>query len=107
MSMGSTDVGDVSWNIPTGNIYVTTMAAGTAMHDWTAAAQGKSSIAHKGMHMAAQILAEAGRRILKEEDTRQKIQNSFLEAAGNQPYYSLIPAGQKSGAGLQQADSGR
>lgn len=93
MSMGSTDVGDVSWKIPTGNIYVTTMAAGTAMHHWAATAQGKSTVAHKGMHAAAQILAEAGRRILEEDDTRQKIRNSFLEAVGNQPYYSLIPIG--------------
>lgn len=91
MRMGSTDVGDVSWLVPTGNIYVTTMAVGTLMHNWTATAQGKSIIAHKGMHAAARILAEAGRRILEEEDTRRQIQKGFLRAVGNRPYESLIP----------------
>lgn len=95
MVMGSTDVGDVSWNVPTGNFCVTTMAAGTIMHKWTATAQGKSSIAHKGMHTAAKILAEAGRRILEETETRKKILDGFAKKTGNQQYYSLIPESTK------------
>lgn len=88
----STDAGDVSRNIPTGNIYITTMSTGTPLHSWVAAAQGKSAAAHRGMHTAARILAETGRRLLEEEDTRRKILQSFSEAVRNQPYRSLIPS---------------
>lgn len=91
ISMGSTDVGDVSWNVPTGSIYVTTMSAGSIMHGWSVVAQGKSSIAYKGMHAAAQILAEAGIRILKSEELQKKIRDSFEQAKGTQQYKSMIP----------------
>ena len=49
----STDVGDVSWIVPTVHLNIPTFAAGTALHSWQAVAQGKSSIAHKGMLYAA------------------------------------------------------
>ncbi|MDY4969711.1 MAG: amidohydrolase [Lachnospiraceae bacterium] len=91
MGMGSTDVGDISWNIPTGIIYLATMSSGTTMHSWTAVAQGKSSVAYKGMHTAASILAEAGRILLEEKTVRTKIQDSFAKATFRKPYYSLIP----------------
>lgn len=53
----STDVGDVSWIVPTVHLNIPTFAAGTALHSWQAVAQGKSSIAHKGMLYAAKIMA--------------------------------------------------
>ncbi len=83
---GSTDVGDVSWQLPTTSINVTTVAAGTVLHSWNAVAQGKSSIAHKGMHAAARILAEAGYRLLTEEETREKIQKDFRKVRGTEAY---------------------
>ncbi len=39
---GSTDVGDVSWVVPTGKVDINCYAAGTALHSWQAVAQGKS-----------------------------------------------------------------
>ena len=42
INLGSTDVGDVSWQVPTGLIGVTTEAAGCALHTWQIVAQGKS-----------------------------------------------------------------
>ena len=53
----STDVGDRSWIVPTVHLNIPTFAAGTALHSWQAVAQGKSSIAHKGMLYAAKIMA--------------------------------------------------
>lgn len=91
MGGGSTDVGDVSWNLPTGVVYINTMASGTVIHSWSAVAQGKSSIAHKGMHTAADVLADAGRRLLEEAETRQRIQKSFQELTSEKKYVSLIP----------------
>lgn len=42
INLGSTDVGDVSWQVPTGLIGVTTEAAGCALHTWQVVAQGKA-----------------------------------------------------------------
>ncbi len=48
INLGSTDVGDVSWQIPTGLIGVATEATGCALHTWQIVAQGKSPLALKG-----------------------------------------------------------
>ena len=62
---GSTDVGDVSWVVPTGQVNVNCYAAGTALHSWQAVAQGKASIAHKGMLTAAKVMACTGVELLE------------------------------------------
>lgn len=55
--MGSTDVGDVSWNVPTGGFRTATWVPGTPAHSWQAVAAGGMSIGHKGMMLAAKVLA--------------------------------------------------
>lgn len=54
---GSTDVGDVSWVVPTAGLSTATWVPGTAAHSWQAVAAGGMSIGHKGMMMAAKTLA--------------------------------------------------
>ena len=54
---GSTDVGDVSWVVPTGQFSAVTWAAGTPGHAWQIVAQGKGPVAHKGMLFAAKVMA--------------------------------------------------
>ena len=55
--IGSTDVGDVSWVVPTVQARVATCAIGTPFHTWQTVAQGKAPAAHKGMVHAAKIMA--------------------------------------------------
>lgn len=55
--MGSTDVGDVSWKVPTVQARGATHAIGTALHSWQATAQGKLPHAHKGMVHVAKVMA--------------------------------------------------
>ena len=55
--MGSTDVGDVSWVVPTVQARVATHAIGTPGHSWQITAQGKSGQAKKGMVNAAKVMA--------------------------------------------------
>ncbi|MEC7194516.1 MAG: amidohydrolase, partial [Pseudomonadota bacterium] len=50
---GSTDVADVSWVVPTVSLWGANYAIGTPFHSWQMTAQGKSSIAIKGMTHAA------------------------------------------------------
>jgi aminobenzoyl-glutamate utilization protein B len=54
---GSTDVGDVSWAVPTAGLRTATWVPGTAAHSWQAIAAGGTSIGLKGMMVAARTLA--------------------------------------------------
>jgi len=57
LSGGSTDVGDVSWVVPTVGLTTATWVPGTAAHSWQAVAAGGTSIGSKGMMLAAKSLA--------------------------------------------------
>jgi aminobenzoyl-glutamate utilization protein B len=54
---GSTDVGDVSWNVPTVGLHAATWVPGTSAHSWQAVACGGTEIGTKGMLVAAKTLA--------------------------------------------------
>jgi Metal-dependent amidase/aminoacylase/carboxypeptidase len=58
-SYGSTDVGDVSWNVPTAGLRTATWVPGTASHSWQAVASGGTSIGVKGAELAAKTLAKS------------------------------------------------
>jgi aminobenzoyl-glutamate utilization protein B len=55
--LASTDVADVSWNVPTVQIRAATWVPGTAAHSWQAVAASGMSIGHKGMMVAAKTMA--------------------------------------------------
>ena len=57
MSFGSTDVGDVSWTVPTIGFRTATWVPGTPGHSWQAVAAGGMSIGFKGMENASKVLA--------------------------------------------------
>ncbi len=54
---GSTDVGDVSWVVPTIELNTATYVPGTAAHTWQSAATAGMSIGAKGMMVAAKTMA--------------------------------------------------
>ncbi len=64
-SMGSTDVGDVSWIVPTVGFTTATWVPGTPAHSWQAVAAGGTSIGHKGMLLAAKLLAVTARDLIE------------------------------------------
>ncbi|MCM5187255.1 hypothetical protein MMS96_27825, partial [Escherichia coli] len=53
----STDVGDVSWKLPVAQCFSPCFAVGTPLHTWQLVSQGRTSIAHKGMLLAAKTMA--------------------------------------------------
>lgn len=53
---GSTDVGDVSWIVPTAGMRAATFVPGTSSHSWQAVAAGGTSIGTKGMIVAAKTM---------------------------------------------------
>ena len=58
--VGSTDVGDVSWVVPTVQLSAATWVPGTSAHSWQAVAAGGMSIGFKGMMIAAKTMALTG-----------------------------------------------
>lgn len=55
-SYGSTDVGDVSWVVPTAGLRTATWVPGTAAHSWQAVSSGGTSIGLKGAELAAKTI---------------------------------------------------
>ncbi len=53
---GSTDVGDVSWVVPTAGLRAATWVPGTPAHSWQAIASGGMTIGNKGMIVAAKTI---------------------------------------------------
>jgi len=62
---GSTDVGDVSWVVPTIGLGTATWVPGTTAHSWQAVAAGGTSIGKKGMMVAAKTIAGTAMDLFK------------------------------------------
>ena len=92
---GSTDVGDVSWNCPTAQVYVTTWAAGTPGHSWQIVAQGKSGLAHKGLIYAAKTMAGTAIDLIEDPEILAAAKEEFDEVVGEDGYLCPIPDGCK------------
>jgi aminobenzoyl-glutamate utilization protein B len=88
---GSTDVGDVSWVVPTVQAYGATLAVGTQLHTWQVVAQGKSPLAHKGMVSAAKAMAATGLAALESEQLREAAWADLKRRRKGQDYVSPIP----------------
>jgi len=98
LKTGSTDVGDVSWNVPTAWFGVACFALGTPAHSWLAVAQGKSAIAHRGMTAAAAVLACTALDLLERPELVQAAWADMEQAKNGAQYRSLIPADVKAGS---------
>ena len=84
---GSTDVGDVSWNVPTAGFGAATWVPGTAAHSWQAVAAGGMSIGHKGMMLAAKVLAATARELYVNPRLVAAARKEFEARRGNDFVY--------------------
>lgn len=89
---GSTDVGDVSWAVPTVQARVATCAVGTPFHTWQTVAQGKAPAAHKGMIYAAKVMAATAVRLISDPAALAEAQAQHKAKLEKTPYESPIPA---------------
>ncbi|MGB0907481.1 MAG: amidohydrolase [Maricaulaceae bacterium] len=91
LGYGSTDVGDVSYAVPTVGLRTATWVPGTAAHSWQAVAASGMSIGHKGTHNAAKTLTLAAIELYENKDLRRKAKAEFDLARGEDyTYYSLL-----------------
>ena len=91
-SGGSTDVGDVSWTVPTVGLSTATWVPGTPAHSWQAVAAGGRSIGRKGMIIAAKTLAMTATQLFESQDILKKATEEFDKARGGKEfkYSSLV-----------------
>jgi aminobenzoyl-glutamate utilization protein B len=88
---GSTDVGDVSWAVPTVQARVATCAIGTPFHTWQTVAQGKAPAAHKGMIYAAKAMAATACRLVEDKSLISAAQETHQDQLDHTPYTCPIP----------------
>ncbi len=91
--VGSTDVGDVSWAVPTVQMRGATYAIGTPGHSWQLTAQGKSPLAHKGMIHAAKTMAGTAIDVLRDETLLAQAKADHRQRLARTPFVSPLPAG--------------
>lgn len=87
----STDVSDVSWIKPTVQFGGATWAIGTTFHSWQVVAQGKSSIAHKGMLFTAEVMAKTGIACIENPSIIEEAKAELERRLDGVAYESLIP----------------
>ncbi len=90
---GSTDVGDVSWVVPTIRLSVATAPIGTPWHSWAVVACGGMSIGHKGMLHASKILSMTMIDLFEDPKKMEAVKAEFKQRKGDGVYKGLIPDG--------------
>ncbi|MDA1330562.1 MAG: amidohydrolase [Chloroflexi bacterium] len=90
---GSTEVGDVSWITPTGQITTCCWPLGTPGHSWQTVASSGSSIGTKGMLFATKVMALAGLDLLTQPELLAQAKDDFMLAKNGKTYITPLPEG--------------
>jgi len=86
---GSTDVGDVSWLVPTAGLRISTWVPGTSAHSWQAVAAGGTTIGLKGTKLAAEILSETAIEIYLDPSIASKAKQELEKRVGED--FNYVP----------------
>jgi aminobenzoyl-glutamate utilization protein B len=92
LMIGSTDVGDVSWVVPTVQARIATHAIGSPGHSWQITAQGKMPAAHKGLVHVAKVMAATAVDVIRDETLLARVKADHRERTRATPYVCPIPA---------------
>jgi len=93
--VASTDVGDLSWQYPTGGFGAATFVPGVNAHTWQAAACAGMSIGQKGMLVAAKTLALSAIEIFADPKITDAAKLDFTRRVAGRKYESVIPEHEK------------
>ena len=95
MGIGSTDVADISWIVPTAQFSAATWVPGAPAHSWQSTACSGMSIGRKGMVVAAKTLALSAVDLFSDPKLVEAARASFNKRRAGQEYKSRVPASQK------------
>ena len=87
---GSTDVGDVSYTVPTVGLRAATWIPGVPAHSWQAVACGGTEIGTKGMQVAAKTMAMTAIDLFTNQANIQKAKEEFVKMKGDYKYEALL-----------------
>jgi len=87
---GSTDVGDVSYALPTVGLRAATWVPGTAAHSWQAVASGGTEIGTKGMLVASKTMALTAIDLMSSPALLAKAMEEFIKSKGDYKYKALL-----------------
>jgi aminobenzoyl-glutamate utilization protein B len=87
---GSTDVGDVSYALPTVGLRAATWVPGTAAHSWQAVAAGGTEIGTKGMLVASKTMALTAIDLMSNPALLVKAMEEFIKSKGDYKYKALL-----------------
>ena len=88
---GSTDVGDISWAVPTAGMRAATWVPGTSAHTWQAVAAGGTTIGQKGMMVAAKTLAMSAMDFFSDGELLKKAKEELdMQRGADFIYESLL-----------------
>lgn len=90
LASSSTDLGDVSWRVPTVQLTAATWVPGTPAHSWQAVAAGGTGIGIKGMMVAAKAMALTAIDLLSDPSHLPKARAEFDERRGTHVYRSRL-----------------
>ena len=92
---GSTDAGDISWQVPMSQLSAATFVPGTPGHSWQSAACAGTSLGRKGMMVAAKTLALTAMDLFTDPAQVKAARESFDKRRAGFEYKSRVPADQK------------
>jgi aminobenzoyl-glutamate utilization protein B len=92
---GSTDVGDISWRIPTGGLRTTCLIAKSPGHSWQNVAAIGSTIGEKGIIYAAKTLSVTTLDLLEDPKLIAAARADWEQRMEGKKYFSFIPEGQR------------
>ncbi len=92
LKSGSSDVGDVSWNVPVGSLVAATFVPGSPGHSWQNVAAGGTSIGTKGVIVAAKVFALSAIELFTNPALLIPIKQEFDAARGEGfKYVPIVP----------------
>jgi len=86
----STDVGDVSWQVPTVGVSSATWVKGTPPHTWQASAMSGTDIGYKGMYLASEVITQTAISLFSEPKNISKAKQEFQQRKSTLNYESML-----------------
>jgi aminobenzoyl-glutamate utilization protein B len=87
---GSTDVGDVSWHVPTVSFNTAVFVPGSAGHSWQNVASGGSTIGTKGLINAAKVFALTAIDLYSNPRLIEEARSEFEKKRGTDFHYTPL-----------------
>ena len=97
----STDVGDISWFVPTTGLMVAAYGYGLPTHSWPVVASTGTSIGNKALLVAAKTIAATAIDLYTDPDLLARTKADFAKRMAGAPFKTLIPEGQKAPAAVR------